>query len=154
MHEVVAVATSLQLFSKVDLQTVLKSGRCLSRELLLCFCLKDVYPQADHLPRLDLIASGWDSGGGGHLSLLGESYNSDFPSWFSWQALSSTRFFPLKEGGAAPGPSILVSMENSSIEPFWVQNRPNLSVKFCQISILNVIRGVFRIICNRIELSG
>ena len=50
-HKVRAVATSLQLFNKVDLQTVMKAGRWSSGGTFTSFCLRDLCPQADSLER-------------------------------------------------------------------------------------------------------
>ena len=47
-HEVLAVATSLQLFNKVDLQ-VMKAGRRPSGGTFMPFYLRDLCPQADSL---------------------------------------------------------------------------------------------------------
>ena len=46
-----AVATSLQLFNKVDLQTVMKAGRWSSGGTFTSFYLRDLCPQADSLRR-------------------------------------------------------------------------------------------------------
>ena len=63
-------ATSVQLFSKVDLQTVLKAGRWLSGET--SFSLQDLGSQTDQLHKgWTLVSGGTDSAS--HLSLLGES---------------------------------------------------------------------------------
>ena len=45
-HEVRAVATSLQLFNKVDLQTVMKAGRWSSGGTFTAFYLRDLCPQS------------------------------------------------------------------------------------------------------------
>ena len=50
-HEVRAVAESLQLFNKVDLQAVLKAGRWSSGGTFTSFYLRDLCPQADSLRR-------------------------------------------------------------------------------------------------------
>ena len=50
-HEIRAVATSLQLFNKVDLQAVLKTGRWSSGGTFTSFYLRDLCPQADSLRR-------------------------------------------------------------------------------------------------------
>ena len=58
-HEVRAVATSLQLFNKVDLQAVLKAGRWSSGGTFTSFYLRDLCPQADSLRRTGpLVAAG------------------------------------------------------------------------------------------------
>ena len=49
-HDVRAVAMSLQLFNKVDLQAVLKAGRWSSGGTFTSFYLRDLRPQADSLP--------------------------------------------------------------------------------------------------------
>ena len=46
-HEVRAVATSLQLFNKVDLHSVMKAGRWSSGGTFTSFYLRDLCPQAD-----------------------------------------------------------------------------------------------------------
>ena len=46
-HEVRAVATSLQLFNKVDLQAVIKARRCSSGGTFTSFYLRDLHPQED-----------------------------------------------------------------------------------------------------------
>ena len=48
-HEVRAMATSLQLFNKVDLQTVVKAGRWSSGGTFTSFYLRDLCPQVDTL---------------------------------------------------------------------------------------------------------
>ena len=48
-HEVGAVATSLQLFNKVDLQTVMKAGRWSSGGTFTSFYLRDLCQQDDSL---------------------------------------------------------------------------------------------------------
>ena len=58
-HEVRAVATSLQLFNKVELQAVLKAGRWSSGGTFTSFYLRDLCPQADSLRRMGpLVAAG------------------------------------------------------------------------------------------------
>ena len=49
VHEVRAVATSFQLFNKVDLQVVMKAGRWSSGGTFTSFYLLDLCPQADSL---------------------------------------------------------------------------------------------------------
>ena len=48
-HEVRAVATSLQLFNRVDLQAVMKAGRWSSECTFTSFYLRDLCPQADSI---------------------------------------------------------------------------------------------------------
>ena len=48
-HEVRAVATSLQLFNKVDLHSVMNAGRWSSGGTFTYFYLRDLCPQADSL---------------------------------------------------------------------------------------------------------
>ena len=48
-HEVRAVATSLQLFNRVDLQAVIKAGRWSSGGTFTSFYLRDLCPQADSI---------------------------------------------------------------------------------------------------------
>ena len=61
-HEVRAVATLLQLFNKVDLQTVMKAGRWFNGGTFLSFYLRDLCPQADSLRRTGpLVAEGISS---------------------------------------------------------------------------------------------
>ena len=50
-HEVRAVATSLQLFNKADLQAVMKAGRWSSGGTSTSFYLRDLCPQADSIWR-------------------------------------------------------------------------------------------------------
>ena len=50
-HEVRAVATSKQLFNKVDLHSVMKAGRWSSGGTFTSFYLRDLCPQADSLQR-------------------------------------------------------------------------------------------------------
>ena len=50
-HEVRAVATSLQLFNKADLQAVLKAGRWSSGGTFTSFYLRDLCPQAESIRR-------------------------------------------------------------------------------------------------------
>ena len=59
-NEVNAVATALQLFSKVDLQTVMKTDRWSSGGTFKSFYLRDLFPQADCLSKAGrpLLASG------------------------------------------------------------------------------------------------
>ena len=48
-HEVHTVATSLQLFNKVDLQAMMKAGKWTSRGIFTSFYLRDLCPQADRI---------------------------------------------------------------------------------------------------------
>ena len=58
-HEVRSVTTSLQLFSEIDLQTVMKAGRWLSGRTFTSFCLQDLCPQADCLHNVGpMVVSG------------------------------------------------------------------------------------------------
>ena len=58
-HKVRAVATSLLLFNKVDLQTVMKAGRWSSGGTFTSFYLRDLCPQADSLRRTGpVVAAG------------------------------------------------------------------------------------------------
>ena len=59
-HEVNAVASALQLFSKVDLQTVMKTDRWSSGGTFKSFYLRDLFPQADCLSKAGrpLLAGG------------------------------------------------------------------------------------------------
>ena len=58
-HEVRAVATSLQLFNKVDLQTVMKAGRWSSGGTFTSFYLRDLCPHTDSLQEKGpLVAAG------------------------------------------------------------------------------------------------
>ena len=59
-HEVRAVATSLQLFNKVDLQAVLKAGRWSSGGTFTSFYLRDLHvcPQVDSRRTGPLVAAG------------------------------------------------------------------------------------------------
>ena len=59
-HEVRAVATSLQLFNKVDLQAVMNAGRWSSGGTFTSFNLRDLCPQADSITRKTgpLVAAG------------------------------------------------------------------------------------------------
>ena len=59
-HEVRAVATSLQLFNKVDLHCVMKAGRWSSGGTFTSFYLRDLYPQADSLQRAGPIVVAGD----------------------------------------------------------------------------------------------
>ena len=59
-HEVRAVATSLQLFNKVDLHSVMKAGRWSSGGTFTSFYLRDLCPQADSLQRAGPIVAGGD----------------------------------------------------------------------------------------------
>ena len=59
-HEVRAVATSLQLFNKVDLQTVMKAGRWSSGGTFTSFYLRDLCPQADSLRRAGSVVAAGD----------------------------------------------------------------------------------------------
>ena len=59
-HEVRAVATSLQLFNKVDLHTVMKAGRWSSGGTFTSFYLRDLCPQADSLQRAGPIVAAGD----------------------------------------------------------------------------------------------
>ena len=59
-HEVRAVATSLQLFNKVDLHAVLKAGRWSSGGTFTSFYLRDLCPQADSLQRAAPIVAAGD----------------------------------------------------------------------------------------------
>ena len=58
-HQVRAVATSLQLFNKVDLQTVIKAGRWSNGGTFTSFYLRDLCWQADSLRKTGpLVAAG------------------------------------------------------------------------------------------------
>ena len=54
-HEVHAVAISLQLFKKVDLQAVIKEGRWSSGGTFTFFYLRDLCPQADSIRKTGLV---------------------------------------------------------------------------------------------------
>ena len=58
-HEVRAVATSLQLFNKADLHSVMKAGRWSSGGTFTSFYLRDLCPQAESLQRAGpIVAAG------------------------------------------------------------------------------------------------
>ena len=58
-HEVRVVATSLQLFNRVDLQTVMMAGRWSSGGTFTSFFLRDLCPPADSLRETEpLVAAG------------------------------------------------------------------------------------------------
>ena len=58
-HQVRAVAMSLHLFNKVDLQMVMKAGRWSSGGTFTSFYLRDLCPQADSLQEKGpLVAAG------------------------------------------------------------------------------------------------
>ena len=59
-HEVRAVATSLQLFNKVDLHSVMKAERWSSGGTFTSFYLRDLCPQADSLKRAGPIVAAGD----------------------------------------------------------------------------------------------
>ena len=59
-HEVRAVATSLQLFNKVALHSVMKAGRWSSGVTFTSFYLRDLCPQADSLQRAGHIVAAGD----------------------------------------------------------------------------------------------
>ena len=59
-HEVRAVATSLQLFNKADLHSVMKSGRWSSGGTFTSFYLRDLCPQAESLQRAGPIVAAGD----------------------------------------------------------------------------------------------
>ena len=59
-HEVRAVATSLQLFNKVDLHSVMKAGRWSSGGTFASFHLRDLCPQAKSLQREGPIVGAGD----------------------------------------------------------------------------------------------
>ena len=59
-HEVRAVATSLQLFNKVDLHSVMKAGRWASGGTFTSFYLRDLCPQAESLRRAGPIVAAGD----------------------------------------------------------------------------------------------
>ena len=62
-HEVRPVATSLQLFNKVDLHSVMKAGRWSSGGTFTSFYLRDLCPQANSLQRAGpIVAAGTSSG--------------------------------------------------------------------------------------------
>ena len=56
-HEVRAVATSLQLFNKVDLHSVMKAGRWSSGGTFSSFCLRDLCPYTESLQRAGPIVA-------------------------------------------------------------------------------------------------
>ena len=58
-HEVRAVATLLQLFNKVDLQTVMKAGRWSNGGTFMSYFLRDFCPQADSIRKTGpVVAAG------------------------------------------------------------------------------------------------
>ena len=59
-HEVRVVAASLQLFNKVDLQSVLEAGRWCSGGTFTSFYLRDLCSQADSLQRAGPIVAAGD----------------------------------------------------------------------------------------------
>ena len=59
-HEVRAVTTSLQLFNKVDLHSVMKAGRWSSGGTFTSFYLRDLCPQAKSLQRAGPIVAAGD----------------------------------------------------------------------------------------------
>ena len=59
-HEVRAVATSLQLFNKVDLHSVMKAGRWSSGGTFTSFYFRDLCPQAESLQRAGPIVAAGD----------------------------------------------------------------------------------------------
>ena len=59
-HEVRAVATSLQLFNKPDLHSVMKAGRWSSGGTFTSFYLRDLCPQAEGLQRAGPIVAAGD----------------------------------------------------------------------------------------------
>ena len=59
-HEVRAVATSLQLFNKADLHSVMKAGRWSSGGTFTSFYLRDLCPQAESLQRAGPIVAAGD----------------------------------------------------------------------------------------------
>ena len=59
-HEVGAVATSLQLFNKADLHSVMKAGRWSSGGTFTSFYLRDLCPQAESLQRAGPIVAAGD----------------------------------------------------------------------------------------------
>ena len=56
-HEVCAVATSLQLFSKVDLQAVMEVRRWFSGGTFTSFYLQNLCPQADSIRKTGLVVA-------------------------------------------------------------------------------------------------
>ena len=59
-HKVRAVATSLQLFNKVDLHSVMKAGKWSSGGTFTSFYLRDLCPQAESLQRAGPIVAAGD----------------------------------------------------------------------------------------------
>ena len=59
-HEVRAVATSLQLFNKADLHSIMKAGRWSSGGTFTSFYLRDLCPQAESLQRAGPIVAAGD----------------------------------------------------------------------------------------------
>ena len=58
-HEIHAVATSLQLFNKVDLQAVIKADRLSGGGTFTSFYLRDLCPQADSIQKTGpVVAAG------------------------------------------------------------------------------------------------
>ena len=57
-HEVHTVATSLQLFNKVYLQTMMKAGRWSSRGTFTSFNFRDLFSQADNLRKAGALVPG------------------------------------------------------------------------------------------------
>ena len=56
-HEVCGVATSLQLFNKVDIQAVIKAGRWSSGGTFMSFYLRDLCPQGNSIHNTRLVSS-------------------------------------------------------------------------------------------------
>ena len=56
-HQVRAVATSLQLLNKVDLQAVMKAGRWPSGGTFTSFYLRDFCSQADSILKIGIVVA-------------------------------------------------------------------------------------------------
>ena len=95
-HEVRAVATSLQLFNKVDLHSVMKAGRWSSGGTFTSFYLRDLCPQADSLQRAGPIVAAGTSSGSPPPSQVRISFMCSFYAVFSGNLVVS---FLLQKGG-------------------------------------------------------
>ena len=149
-HEVHAVATSLKLFNKVDLQAVMKAGRWSSGGPFTSY-LQDLCSQADSTEDRTSRSRRRDRGN----FLLGELYYVYFVSSGSYIPLSLVLPFE-KRGGVCPGGPTEISDSLSLSVRSWIMVSPEpvLADALPYLLYSGIIRNVIRIICNRIEVSG
>ena len=116
------MATSLQLFNKVDLQAVMKAGRWSSGGTFTSFYLRGLCPQADKLRKTGSVIAAGEIGG----DLLGELNYVYFVSSASYIPLSLVLNSRLRIGEVF----FICWKSNYGCPRASPSRRPPLSVKF------------------------